>query len=64
MLELAVRNYNGGSELIAGQNKSELSKLSRVPASKAQTRVLLLIDLGSSYLQESKLYGKGTINII
>ena len=48
VLELAVRNYNGAPELIAGQNKSELSKLSRFPASKAQTRVLLLIDLSQS----------------
>jgi hypothetical protein len=45
-LELAVRNSEGGSQLLSSQNKSELSKLSRYPATKAQTRVLLLLDLG------------------
>jgi hypothetical protein len=54
-LELAVRNSEQGSQLIAGQNKSELIKLSRYPASKAQTRVLLLLDLGHKSIAQHTL---------
>jgi hypothetical protein len=54
-LELAVRNSEQGSQLIAGQNISELTKLSRYPASKAQTRVLLLLDLGHTSLAQLTL---------
>ena len=54
-LELAVRNTEHGQQLTASQNKTELKKLSRYPASKAQTRVLLLIDLGHGPIQKSTL---------
>jgi hypothetical protein len=55
VLELAVRNSYGGSQLLAGQNKTELRKLSMFPKTIAQTRVLLLIDLGHIYLEQSTL---------
>ena len=55
ILELAVRNSEGGQQLLASQNKSELKKLSRYPASKAQTRVLLLLDLGHAPIEQKTL---------
>jgi len=55
VLELAVRNSEGGQQLQATQNKNELKKLSRYPASKAQTRVLLLLDLGHSPIARRSL---------
>lgn len=54
-LELAVRNSEGGQQLLASQNKSELIKLARYPASKAQTRVLLLLDIGHEAISQSSL---------
>jgi len=54
-LELAVRNSNEGSQLLASQNKSELTKLSRYPVSKAQTRVLLLLDFGHKAMRKRDL---------
>ncbi len=54
-LELAVRNSEEGSQLLPSQNKSELKKLSRYPASKAQTRVLLLLDLGHDPITQHSL---------
>ena len=44
-IELAVRPPNGGSQLYSPANFTELSKLCRIPHSKARLRVLLLIDL-------------------
>lgn len=55
VVELAVRNSEGGQQLQASQNKRELTKLSRYPASKAQTRVLLLLDIGHDPIQISAL---------
>jgi hypothetical protein len=55
VLELAVRNTEHGPQLSSGQNKSELQKLSRYPSSKAQTRVLLLLDLGHKPLGQTAL---------
>jgi hypothetical protein len=55
VVELAVRNTNHGQQLLAVQNKTELKKLSRYPASRAQTRVLLLLDLGHDPLQQERL---------
>jgi hypothetical protein len=55
VLELAVRNSEGGSQLLASQNKPELRKLSRYPESQAQTRVLLLLDIGHAPLAREKL---------
>jgi hypothetical protein len=54
-LELAVRNSEHGPQLLASQNASELKKLSRYPESKAQTRVLLLLDLGHKPIKQEKL---------
>ncbi len=55
VLELAVRNSVHGSQLLSSQNKTELKKLSRYPASKAQTRVLLLLDIGHKPLERAGL---------
>lgn len=55
VLELAVRNSEGGAQLTASQNKTELKKLSRYPAKRAQTRVLLLLDLGHKPIAKEKL---------
>ncbi len=54
-LELAIRNSEHGSRLIAGQNQSELIKLSRYTKTKAQTRVLLLLDIGHTSIPQSSL---------
>lgn len=45
VLEFALRPIDGTIQLYGSQNAAELRKLSRVPTSKARTRVLLLIDL-------------------
>jgi hypothetical protein len=55
VLELAVRNTEHGPQLSSGQNKTELTKLSRYPANKAQTRVLLLLDLGHKPIAQATL---------
>jgi hypothetical protein len=55
VVELAVRKSEGGPQLLGGQNRSELEKLSRYPATKAQTRVLLLLDLGHQPIAQSSL---------
>ena len=55
VVELAVRNTEHGQQLSSSQNKSELRKLSRYPATQAQTRVLLLLDIGHHPLIESNL---------
>ena len=55
VVELAVRNTEHGQQLSCSQNKSELKKLSRYPSSKAQTRVLLLLDLGHKPIAQAVL---------
>jgi len=55
VVELAVRNTDHGPQLLNSQNKAELVKLSRYPAEKAQTRVLLLLDLGHQSLAQAVL---------
>lgn len=55
VVELAVRNTEHGQQLVSSQNKTELAKLSRYPATQAQTRVLLLLDLGHAPLAQNNL---------
>lgn len=52
--ELAVRTSQGGN-LSVGANRSELSKLSRVPSTEARVRVLLLLDLTVTPLNYTRL---------
>jgi hypothetical protein len=55
VVELAVRNTEHGPQLMSSQNKAELKKLSRYRASTAQTRVLLLLDLGHRPIAQATL---------
>ena len=55
VIELAVRPPTGGSQLHGSQTESELRKLTRVPQAKAKRRILLLLDLYRSPLDEAKL---------
>ena len=55
VLELVVRNTQHGPQLSSSQNQTELKKLSRYPTGKAQTRVLLLLDLGHMPLAQATL---------
>jgi hypothetical protein len=55
VVELVVRNTEHGNQLISSQNETELKKLSRYPATRAQTRVLLLLDIGHDALSQAYL---------
>lgn len=55
VIEFAVRPPQGGGHLYGSQNQSELAKLTRVPQTKARTRVLLLLDLSRYLIAEEQL---------
>lgn len=55
MIEFAVRPARGGGQLYGSQNRSELSKLIRVPQARARRRLLLLIDLHHDAITQSRL---------
>ena len=56
VIEFAVRPRAGGrSNLSAGQNQSELHKLTRIQQSAARLRVLLLVDLASDVIDRDDL---------
>lgn len=55
VIELAVRPPDGHQQLYGSQNVSELRKLTRIVASQARTRVLLLLDLADPSIPCDKL---------
>ena len=62
VIELVVCPKRGGGNLYGSQNRAELSKLVRIPQSKARLRVLLLIDLSPNGVHKSRL--KRTYDLI
>lgn len=55
VVELAVRPVDGQQQLCGPQNHEELRKLSKVIPSKAKRRILLLVDLKKTPVQETSL---------
>ncbi len=66
LFELAVRNSENGSQLLCSQNRRELEKLARYPLTRANTRILLLLDLGHDPIKQGKLqpgYDEHSLNL-
>jgi hypothetical protein len=55
VLEFAVRPPQGGGELYASCNRTELRKLARVASTQARLRALLLVDLSDAPIPQNRL---------